>query len=206
MKTRLLYLTLAFSFIASGIAAQETSNPKIHQVGINFGSLNSFGLHYKTGNEKTMLRLSLLALNMAHVSEWGRKEDSIEYKYQSYGAGFRIGFEKHIPVVARFDFIWGLEAGCNFSFEKNKRNVPYSTNYEQTRWSLSPLVNVILGATYTIADQLVLGAEITPGIIYSYGKSKTETDSGNTEGTTSGIDFGFNTHFASLSVAYRFGK
>jgi hypothetical protein len=104
------------SFITFGLFAQETSNSQFYQAGISFSSLNSFGLHYKTGGERTMLRMSLLTMNLG------------------------------------------------------------------------------------------LGGEITPGIQYSLGKTKTTYASGSTKETKSSFNFGFNSNSASLSVAYRFGK
>jgi hypothetical protein len=206
MKTRLLYITLAFTFIVSGLAAQQTSKSKIHQVGINFSSLNSFGLHYKTGSEKTLLRLSLLAINLGSNSLWGKDRDTLEHRNQSYGAGFRLGFERQIPVVAKFNFIWGLEAGCNVNFQKEKRE-DYNINpYENTQWMISPLVNLILGAMYTFSDHFVVGAEITPGFQYSFGKAKYTHNSVTEEQTSSSFNFGFNSNSASISLAYRFGK
>jgi len=206
MKTQLLYLTLAFSIIASGLAAQQTEMTSIHQVGINFSSLNSFGLHYKTGSEKTLLRLSLLAINLGSSSAWGKQEDSIDIKTQNMGVGFRIGFERHVPIVAKLDFIWGIDAGSNFQYQKMKNHQLYSTDYESSSWSVTPLVYFVLGATYTIADHLVFGAEIGPGVQYSYGKTKFTANGKNSEETLSNFNFGFNSNSASLSLAYRFGK
>lgn len=206
MKTRFLCLTMLFVFMSFGIFAQQEKSLRVHQVGINFSSLNSFGLHYKTGSEKTLLRISLLALNLGSASRWGRAEDSIDIKNQSYGAGFRIGFERHVPIVAKFDFIWGLEVGTNFNYGKTTQHRIYSNDYEATEWSVAPLINIILGATYTFSDHLVIGAEITPGFQYSYSKAKSTINDITVEQTTSAFNFGFNTNFANISVAYRFGK
>ena len=205
MKTQLLCLTLAFSLIASGLAAQKTAAPAIHQVGINFSNLNAFGLHYKTGNEKTLLRLSLLSMNLGTSAQWAKVEDSVDVKQHNYGAGFRIGFEKKVPVVAHFDFIWGLEAGCNFNYQKMTTKDTYS-DFKRTTWDITPLIDIVLGVNYTIADHLVLGAEITPNVHYSYGKTKYTNVTQNLETTNSSFGFGFTNNSASLSVAYRFGK
>ena len=205
MKTQLLCLTLAFSFIASGLAAQQTAAPAIRQVGINFSSLNSFGLHYKTGNEKTLLRLSLLSMNLGASAQWGKKEDSVDVKQQHFGAGFRLGFERKVPVVAHFDFIWGLEAGCNFTYQKMTNKDIYS-DFKRTTWDITPLIDLVLGVNYTIADHLVLGAEIAPSIHYTYGKTKSINLAQTLETTNSSFGFGFTNSSASLSVAYRFGK
>jgi hypothetical protein len=196
---------MIFAFISCGIFAQQNPETKIHQVGINFSSLNQFGMHYKSGNEKTLLRMSLLSMNLASYSDWGRPEDSLDNKQQNYGFGFRLGFEKHIPIVAKLDFIWGLEAGGNFNYTKLK-NEQVNYNVERTSWTITPLVDVVLGVTYTFADHLVIGAEITPGVRYSFGKSKQTSSTQTVETTTSSVGFGFSNNSASLSLAYRFGK
>jgi len=198
---------MIFAVISCGLLAQQEKPLHYYQVGIQFSSLNSFGLNFKTGNEKTLFRLSLLTMNLGLNSNNMGSSDSVVNKASSYGAGIRLGFEKHVPVLARFNFIWGLEAGCNFSYQKQKRNTNTDDIVnENSGWGLSPLVNVILGVTYTIADHLVLGAEITPGIQYSYMESKTTTYNRTIEQTNSAFGFGFNNNSASLSVAYRFGK
>ena len=65
---------------------------------------------------------------------------------------------------------------------------------------------MVLGATYTISDHLVFGAEILPFIQYSFGKSTSIHSTTTTELTNSAFNFGFNNSSASLSIAYRFGK
>ena len=93
MKTIVFCFTILLMFFTLGTYAQQENSLRIHQVGITFTSLNQFGINYKTGNEKTLLRLSLLSLNLRNQAEWGRPEDSLDVKTQGYGVGFRLGFE-----------------------------------------------------------------------------------------------------------------
>jgi len=209
MRARILCATIISVLFASPLFAQNEKPVRIHEVGITFSSLNAFGLQYKTGRGKTLLRLSLLSLNLADNKQWGQTADSLDIKDHGYGAGFRLGFEKRVPIVQRFDFIWGLEAGCNYSCQK----VSYATTYLTTSsssWYIMPQINLVLGATYTVTDHLVIGAEIAPGFHYAYGKTKS-TDANHTsdnplEVTSSDFGGGFSSNSASLSVAYRFGK
>jgi hypothetical protein len=206
MKTRLIYFTIAFSMTISGLYAQETKPTRIHQVGINFSSLNSFGIHYKTGSDKTLFRVSLVSVNMVMNHSWGREEDSIDQKSNNIGAGFMLGFEKRIPVINNLDFLWGLEVGCNYYFHKNDYNSSYP-DPEQSEWYVTPGVYLVLGASYTVKEHFVFGAEITPGIWSRFGK-QTIKSNGETvyERTSNDFGFGFNNNSASLSIAYRFGK
>jgi opacity protein-like surface antigen len=205
MKKTVICLALFFVLFSGGAFAQQEKSLRIHQVGIKFSNLNSFGLQYKTGGEKTLLRLSVLSLNMGLNANWGKPEDSLEIKSSNYGAGFLIGFEKRIPVIAKLDFIWGLEAGVSYFYQKQKQ-ASIGNDYETKDWRLSPGLDVILGVNYTFSDHLVIGAEITPGIYYAYGKTKTTTNSVTSDRTNSNFGFSFNNTSAALTLAYRFGK
>ncbi len=205
MKTRVLCFTMLLAFSAGPIFAQHEKSLRIHQVGLNFSSLNSFGLHYKTGSEKTLLRLSLLSLNLNQNSNWGRAEDSLDMKQQSYGIGFTLGFEKRIPIISHFDFIWGLQAGSYYTYHKNKSESK-TNGYESSEWRITPLIEAVLGVNYTISDHLVIGAEIAPGIMYSFGKTTSTANTKTVEITNSTFGFYFTNNSANLSLAYRFGK
>jgi hypothetical protein len=208
MKKLAIFFIIGFIFLSNGLNAQKEKPFRLHQIGINFSSLNSFGIHYKTGSEKILLRISMLSLNLEQNANRGRADDSLEIKQQMYGAGFRIGFEKRVQIIPKLDFIWGLEAGVNYTYQKQERDDPnYYLNYfEQKDWRITTMADLILGISYTISDHLVLGAEITPGIQYSYGITKTTSDTKTVEQTNTGFGFNFSNSPASLSVAYRFGK
>ncbi|MFZ4521301.1 MAG: hypothetical protein ACOYNC_06320 [Bacteroidales bacterium] len=204
MKNISIIGTILLILLTISVYSQDAPH-RYSQAGINFTTLNSFGLHFKTGGEKTLLRLSMLTLDLGAGGHWGKPEDSLDIKDQSFGLGFRVGFEKQVRIVEKFDFIWGVEIGANFNYQKHKVE-SVSNSYESYDWAITPLVDVIIGATYTIAGHLVLGAEITPGIRYSVGKTINKTNSQNLEQTNSVFNFGFDSNSASLSVAYRFGK
>ena len=110
MKNRPIFIALLFVFVSCGLFAQQEEPLHYNQIGINFTNLNSFGVHFKTGSEKTMLRFTLLTMNMGQTANWGRPQDSIDIKNRTYGAGFRLGFEKHVRLAPKFNVIWGMEA------------------------------------------------------------------------------------------------
>lgn len=202
------FLILIGTAIISGttLFAQETPKSTIHEAGVNFSSLNCFGLHYKTGSEKTLFRVSLIAVNITNTKKWGRDQDSIENKQLGAGAGFRVGFEKHVLLAPDFRFKWGVEIGGDFQYSKENYQT-YFPDSETVYWGVSPGAYLILGLSYTVKEHFVIGAEITPGIWDTYGK-QTIKSNGEVKQQTTGnsIGFGFNTGSASLSVAYRFGK
>ncbi|MCX6279803.1 MAG: hypothetical protein NT004_17170 [Bacteroidetes bacterium] len=202
----ILYLVVALCLITAKLTAQDAKAPRVHQIGIQFNSLNSFGVHYKTGSEKTLFRVTLVALNATQNYSWGRTQDSIDQKQRGFGAGFTLGFEKLIPLAKDFDFRWGLEVGSSYQYEKYNYS-SYYPDSETSYWSINPGVYLIIGVSYILKEHFVFGAEISPGVVYSYGKQKIISN-GNMmkETTNNSFRFGLNSNSASLSVAYRFGK
>jgi hypothetical protein len=195
--------TLLIIFVCSTLSAQEKTSSRLHQVGITFSNLNSFGAIYKTGNDKTLFRLSLLSLGYVNSNTFGRDQDSVEYKTSQLAAGIRFGFEKHIPVNKEFCFL----AGAEFGFEYRRVNMPgYSGNdNKRIDWTITPGIYLLLGAEYVLKNHWVFGAEITPGVWFDYGKSTTTTNGDiSTEITNQVFNAGFKSNSAALSVAYRF--
>ncbi len=211
MKPCIFLFTALFMIASYSLFAQQETHPHVYQAGLSFSSHNNFGLNFKTGNERTLFRVTLLSASMGLSSDHGRTQDSIDIKTSSAGAGFRIGFEKHIPVYHSFHFIWGLEAGGSYSYNKMKQDMSGTINdYESATWKITPMADLVLGLTYTLSDHLVLGVEIAPSLQYSFGKVKT-TNNGSgspieTVKSTSSVSFGFYNNPTTLTLAYRFAK
>jgi len=189
MKRHYFAIALLFAFISFNLYAQQEPGKKIRQVGINFSSLNAFGLHYKAGNEKTLFRLSLATVDFVTGDNNLQKH---------FGGGFRLGFENHVPVSGAFDFIWGMEGGFSVNYLKN------NTVYTDI-WTMEPAVDVVLGINYTFAGHVVVGAELAPVFEYYYQRAKGMPDN-EYHKTDSYFHFGFNSSSAALTVAYRFGR
>jgi hypothetical protein len=58
---KIYYVIVALLFIQYTSAAQET-NSRIRELGLNLSG-STFGIRYKTGNENTLFRLTLLSLS-----------------------------------------------------------------------------------------------------------------------------------------------
>ena len=201
---KLMTIFLLTGCIIGNITAQETPSLRFHEFGISFYNLNSFGLRYKYGTEKTRLRITLLALNLASSSQSGR-QDSIDQKNRGYGAGFRIGFDHSITLAGTFSLILGGELGLNYNYSYwNTRNPGYSPD-EYTQWSISPGISFIFGINYVLKDHFVLGAEINPTLSYTYGISKYKQPQ-EYQVTANNLVFNLVTSGAGLYIAYRFGK
>ena len=88
---KIFIITMIIVLVVANITlAQDKTSTKVHELGLTFSSLNSFGLNYKTGTEKKLLRLSALFLTAS--TSWGKGNDP------ATGAGFSvsIGCERRI--------------------------------------------------------------------------------------------------------------
>jgi hypothetical protein len=193
-----LFLVVAIQLSS---VAQETRT-KINEVGITFSSLSSFGLRYKYGSPETLLRLTLLSLN---GSSNNSKPDSLaQNNNSSLGFGFNIGFEKRKSITDKLGFYYGLDLLSKYGQSENK-DIKYKDDSKS--WSAGMGIALVLGLTYTINNNFILAAEVDPGIMYYYGKSKV-TNSGIQQGetTNTSVSYGLNNYGANLTLAYRFGK
>lgn len=86
-------LTVALLF-SMNIQAQDKNKSK--EVGIFFRSTNSFGLSYKTGNEKSYWRFSTLFANGDNREV---KSDSLSQTNGSNSYGLKIGKEFRTEIV-----------------------------------------------------------------------------------------------------------
>jgi len=193
----LLFLVIAIQLSS---VAQETRT-KINEVGITFSSLSSFGLRYKYGSPKTLLRLTLLSLNGASNNS---KPDSLSTSNSSsFGFGFNIGFEKRKSITDKLGFYYGLDLLSRYSKSDNN-DVKYKN--ESDTWSAGIGTAIVLGLTYTINNNFILAAEVDPSIMYYYGKTQNTINGVQTNLTNRSTTYGFNTSTANLTLSYRFGK
>ena len=192
-KTIILTVFIAV-LITSTSFAQGKSITRVHELGLTFSSLSSFGLNYKTGSEKNLLRLS--ALFLSGSANWGKGNDP------NTGAGIALflGFEHRIGIGKNLDLKVGSDFGIFYNYNKE------GGDYPSTVWQITPSVSFVFGACYYIGDKFVLSAEITPNLAYSYRHETTHmTDGTEVVQTSNNIYFGLNNN-ASLTLAYRFGK
>jgi len=199
-KCLFAFLILFFSGMTL-LFAQDKTPSKAREFGLTFSNLDNFGILYKTGNDKTLLRLSLLALNLNTYHDYGRDIDSIDHKYTGMGAGFRIGFEKRILLVKNLNLILGSEIGISYSSNRQEDD-----NYKITQWNLSPGADFIFGVAYQPGEHFIISAEVTPGLAYLFGKSNVTRNHVTNEVTTNNLIFGLSNNNAAITIAYRFSK
>ena len=210
MKTKLLLTFVISLVVITNAIAQEQKPVKIHELGLTFANLNNFGIRYKTGNEKTLLRITALAMNLGSTNNQGKGPDSASYKYFGYGAGFRIGFEKPINIVKNFNLFYGLDLTGGFNYQRSLNEKQYYDNYSDTSWTVSCGIAFVFGGTYCLGDHFRFSAEISPYIEYQFGERKRRSGYQNVyqnlDMKTSDFNFGFTNSGASITVAYRFSK
>jgi len=185
--------------------AQDTPLTRKYEVGITFSGLNNFGVIFKTGRSNTLFRASLVAMNLGINNAWGRDQDSTTQKANTYGVSLQAGFEHRIRLIQNFQFLWGIEGGCGFRYQKTSTEYA-SHSASLSSWSIDPRISVLFGVCYSIKEHLVISAELAPSLDYLYGNQKQTTDNITHETTQSNFSFGFNSNSARLTVAYRFGK
>ena len=196
-----LFLFTAVQFYS---VAQE-SQTKVNELGITFNSFNSFGLRYKTGNEKTLLRLTLLSLNGSNSQA---KPDTLGSSNTRFGAGLNIGFEKRKSITDKLVFYYGLDLLSSYNKNVNRFNAPNETT---TITSSSVGLGVVLGLNYNINQHFLIAAEIVPNVSYNYLKNETLIPLNkplpiNSTYTNSGLSYGLNNLGANVTLTYRFGK
>jgi len=201
-----LFLTLMiFFFIGMTLAFSQDQTPsRVHEFGLTFSNLDNFGIRYKTGTQKTLLRLTLLAMNISASHHYGREQDSIDQKQTGMGAGLRAGFEKRILIVQNFQLLLGSDIGISYDF--NKQDISDNT-FTMTEWRISPGIGFVFGAGYQIGQHFILSAEVTPSLYYTFGKRKySSSSSSGSEVTNNNFSFGLSNMGASITFAYRFLK
>jgi hypothetical protein len=180
--------------------AQDVSQ-RINEIGINFHSPTSFGIRFKTGNNKTLLRLTVNSLTGYNNQN---KDVSVSTASHSkkFGAGINIGIERRKPISDNFHFYYGSDILVSYDKDSYK---PSGGDGGSSSWTISPGLGFVLGLEFSIRSNLIVSAEAVPSIWYSYGKL---TSSGYVfnEYTITGLNYGLISPGANITFSYRFGQ
>jgi hypothetical protein len=136
-------------------------------------------------------------------------------KVVNFGFGLSLGNEFRNALNENFEFCFGYD----FSYSHNYSKTSKDRSYNDLRYSKSSTngygFNFVLGANCVIKNQVVIGLEILPGILYSKTNSEYGIENpGNTNSPFSkpkkqlnkSFNFGFSNTSARITVAYRFRK
>ncbi|HTX87969.1 MAG TPA: hypothetical protein VMC08_03190 [Bacteroidales bacterium] len=213
MKKSILLCTILLCAIVIPVVAQEEKPEKVKEIGLSFYNLNSFGVRYKTGTSKMLLRMNLVALDLGYLKSNTETFDSVPVKLGHFGVGFNLGFEKRIPVVKNLDFLIGLDLGANYGYSWNKQtDTPSYYLYKVTTWSITPMLDLVLGLNYHIGKKFCLSAEFDPYLSFTYGHFTTvkqyqeSSDENKTTYIHREVGFGASNTSASITLSYVIGK
>ncbi len=203
---KLLFILLFTGFLFGAASAQDNPSPRFHEFGISFSNLNSFGLRYKYGNEKTRLRLSLLSINLQALNGSTDNSQNSSNKTTGYGAGIRFGFDHRIPLYKNFSLLLGAELGLTYNYSHQTTKTGNDTITSEIKdKTFSPGISFIFGLNYVVQDHLVLGAEINPTLSYNMLSDQRLNPQSYTNKTNT-LNFSLTNSGAGLYIAYRFGK
>jgi len=204
MRNLIFAILLSGCFISS-LMAQDQPPARYNEFGIIFSSLNSFGLRYKYGGDKTSFRLSLLTLNLGVSNSSDNPTSGQTQKQSSYGAGLRLGFDHKVRLFSSFSLLLGAEAGIGYTYQHTTNTASGISTDERVDQYLTPTLSFIFGLNYILKDHLVFGAEINPTLMYAYQSTDYKQPSEYTSKSKT-LEFSLFTSGAGLYIAYRFGK
>lgn len=175
-----------------GLNSFAQKKPKIHEIGLSITSGFDFGFIYKTGTEKSVLRLETLFLNGSHIIQGGASNNN-------YGVGVGLGREYRKNMVDNLFFIYGLGGRLTY----NGQSAVISGFPGQFSHVFSPQINLILGFNYVLKDSWVFSIETLPYLRFDI---VTQSFSGNLELNNINVTYGLNMQSVRLVIAHRFGK
>ena len=186
-------IAVALILTVTGSFAQDAP-AKVKEVGLVFSNLNSFGLRFKCGNEKTLFRITALSLNGNSITN---SYDDYSFNGTAFsvpstpssaiGGGLNIGFEKRKRINDKSYFYWGIDWINSYSESKSNTTTPstYTTTvdisgvytYESTvfynnnntnTYTISSGLGFIAGYAYKLSDSFSIMAELVPSVSYRY--------------------------------------
>lgn len=212
-KTFLILLCLSLSHLLS---AQDAVKQK--EIGFGFYDLNSFGLTFKIGNEKSLWRFNTMFITGSNEEE---DEATRKKNMNSIDIGVRVGKEYRKHITEKLDMRYGIDLALgylrrNYDYTKTRQDETgssevYSEQHsKETRYKTG--MNFVFGFNYSIGDNLLIGVELLPGVEYytSEKEVREERFAGGSpaleENTfdASGFDYGFRSTSTYLTLAYKF--
>jgi hypothetical protein len=189
-----VFFILSFTLMSLFAKAQEV-NSKTRDLGFNFTG-SQFGVRYTAGNEKTLLRLTLLSLYGS--SNWHQTE-SDESRSNQQGLGLSIGFEKRKALAENISFYLGSDLLTSFDSYSGKIESS-GDRYENS--TLSAGLGFVIGVNFKISDRMNISAEAVPAVIYSHTHNENETQFGDTESTSNGLNYGLSTRGINMTLSF----
>ena len=146
MKRSYLIISLIFAIIITSGTAYCQENKSIREIGIRSGDLRDIDFIYKKQlKDLVFSRTRILSanLNIAKFSDFNG----------SFSLGVGVGREKRNPITDKLFFVTGGEFIGSLS-----------TTYanDKLKFTLTPGIGVILGFSYLLKDNFIIGIETIP--------------------------------------------
>jgi hypothetical protein len=193
---KITFFLIALFIVPLYSLAQDVSE-HVREIGLNLHSTSNFGIRFKCGNNKTLLRLTVNSLNGSETHQNG----SSYSKSKSFGAGINFGIERRKLISDNLYFYYGSDILASYNKSSNKLN----GEGDNSDWTIAPGIGFVLGLVFNINSILNVSAEAMPSIWYSYNES---TNSGIifNKYTNKGINYGLISPGANITFSYKFGQ
>jgi hypothetical protein len=176
----------------TSLYSQEKNTLK--EVGIYFANLDAFGIRCKYGNEKRMFRLTALSISIGELKYPNVSGYNSPQSRTNSGAGLNVGIEFPVKIADNFSFYYGAEISGQYQHSKEK-----STDYLVVVSNTNRFgAGFVMGFSYQLNSNILLSAEIVPGLVYS--------DLSVDKSTTKSYGFGLDNNSAGITLSYKFNK
>lgn len=211
MKKTLFIISL---LIGTNLIAQDSLKQK--EIGMMTSNFNNFGMFYKTGNIKNKWRFQTLVFsgnNETTTQEQVREFITFpkeETSRSEYSILCKVGREHCIPITPRFQIFVGADLISRFLY--NSETYPKGIN--DSLYKNDPKITQtyqlgiggVVGFNYIIANCIVVGAELSPTVLYEHSKTDNKflTTYSKENNETKRFVYGFTNQSVLLCLSYRF--
>ncbi len=163
----------------------QSSYAQTKEIGARFSGLERFSLIYKKEkkeNKYMRARFIIASASLIGVS------DNMDLGIQ---AGFAVGSEKRKAINEKLNFIHGVEPSLLINYSGGS-NTSKAIN-------VSPGIGYVLGFQYSFNEDFYVSLETIPGINGTFSFVENSNN-------LYGLNLGFNSSVASVTLAYRFNS
>lgn len=178
--------------LSMGMNAQEKEAPKQKEVGITFSSFENFGFTYKTGNSNSLWRLTSLLVSGENSNKI--QDNLINSTKNNIGLSIGFGKEYRKEITENLEMRFGADLTFYYGYSNDKITEYKTKNYR-------PGIHLVFGLNYVFNNNIIMGAEILPGVSYTTTKITNPSDS---DINYTNLSYGLSNKSVLLSLAYRF--
>jgi hypothetical protein len=203
MKSKVITLSLLLLTI-TGFGQDTATNKKIKEFYLGAGTFSPLAFHLKYKKQigkRTFFKVGLIDLYGS--TNLGQPHSSTPHiTNRNFSAGLETGIEFRKPLSNRFTFFHGPSIRYIYSGRYTTTHDPTIPNNHQKSENSNHAFGIpyALGLLFNITNNLLVAAEINPGLFGSVDYSKS---AGRSTSSSPYLSFGFDNRYVLLSVAYR---